>query len=61
MTYYTFHNVTVSIRAENGKQAYTKLCDMLVQNNDGDWYTDTFSEEDSQPRSTRELFPEPTI
>lgn len=56
MSTYTFQNVTISIEAENGKKAYSKLCDNLADNSI-DWHTDTFSENDGDMRETVELFP----
>lgn len=59
MPTYNFHNITVSIEAENGKDAYTKLCSKLDKLTGGEWSTDTFSTDDSlEEKSTRELFPE---
>lgn len=58
MRYYTFHNVTVSIRANSGKEAYTQLCNQLAKNG-GEWWADTYStEDDTGRRPIKELFPE---
>lgn len=56
LAYFTFHNVTVSIRAKTAKEAYTLLCEQLSAN-DGDWHTTTYAEDDGEIRSTEELFP----
>lgn len=56
MKYYTFFNLTASVRAEDGKEAYTKLCDVLDKL-DGDWHSSTYSEDDGEEKTTEELFP----
>ncbi|MFN3076877.1 MAG: hypothetical protein ABT940_08375 [Alphaproteobacteria bacterium] len=58
----TFHNVTITIVAENPKAAYTKLCDMfgtLVQNGELEYTTDTFttSKDQDTHRDSSEAFP----
>ncbi len=54
----TFHNVTISINADNSKKAYAKLCDVL-QTIDAEWTTDTYTDTDTaseEARETTELF-----
>jgi len=55
---FTFHNVRISIPSPNAKTAYTNLCNGLAAI-EGDWETDTYSQEDVEgERPTSELFPE---
>jgi len=60
LIYYTFHNVTVSVRAKDGKAAYTALCDLLATaERVVDFATDVYTVNDDQdPHSTTELFPD---
>ncbi len=56
---FTFHNVTVTLSASNGKEAYTNLCNAFASA-EVEWATHTYSEE-SEPdnvKSTAELFPD---
>lgn len=58
MQHVTFHNVTIAIRAKDGKAAYAALCNQLAKH-DWDWYSDTYTIEDGPVhRVTAELFPE---
>lgn len=62
MNTYTFHNVSVSIKANSGKQAYTRLCNLLANEGKGngaiDWQTRTFSVNDGEEIDTSEIFPD---
>lgn len=61
---YTFHNVTITVAAANGRAAYAQLCSRLHSSHPGvddvEYTTDSFSK-DSEPDlifSTERLFPE---
>jgi len=59
MRYFEFQNVRIGIRAKNGKEAYTKLCNALAGIH-ADFSTDTFTrtdKEDEKPQPTSKLFP----
>lgn len=58
----TFHNVTITIEAEDSKAAYTKLCEMfhpLVSKGELEYTTDFFTTDNTPDSSgdTSELFP----
>lgn len=44
---FTFYNVMITISAETGAEAYTKLCAALCTIERADFLTDTYSEEGS--------------
>lgn len=71
MKTFTFHNVEITVQAEDAKEAYKILCDAIavaLVDNKGivEYTTDTYSEcnvdvedgFDSTDRDTEELFPE---
>lgn len=54
----TFHNVLITIEAENPEEAYTKLCNMFGTLGETlEYTTDTFSSDGGITRETSELFP----
>jgi len=53
----TFYNVLITIRAENAKEAYKKLCDLL-NDPDVEYCTSTFTDlVNDEENSTEVLFP----
>jgi hypothetical protein len=56
---FTFYNVTITLLAEDGAQAYTKLCNGLAAMG-GEWTTDTYSTASGHEQPTTELFPPET-
>ena len=59
MQWFNFKNVSISIEAKTGQQAYTKLCDALDKIKGCEWSTDIYSIDDrDEDRATIELFPE---
>lgn len=57
---FIFYNVTIPVSANSAKEAYTKLCEMLKDA--GEYTTDTYTIvsdlEETDPKSTSELFPD---
>lgn len=54
----TFHNVTITVEAENPKDAYNLLCVLLGSRTDIEYTTDTFStRKGPMPKPTTKLFP----
>jgi hypothetical protein len=61
-----FRNVTITLRAESAKDAYTRLCDALRKLDGCDWDTDTYvvyprlpsdaDDAEAEERDTVELF-----
>ena len=60
MLKYTFHNVTISLYADNGKEAYNMLADALESLPVATWESDTYTATSSEPwgesHTTSELF-----
>lgn len=53
----TFNNLSISIQAEDPKKAYDKLCEVLKDNGIVDWYSDTYTVNDSEDeKPTEELW-----
>lgn len=53
----TFFHVTITVPAEDAKQAYTKLCEAFAAIG-GDWETDTFWNPSTRRiEDTEKLFP----
>lgn len=56
---FTFQNVTIVIEEENGKEAYTRLCNALNKIPGCEWWTSTYNEDGVEGEySTEQLFPE---
>lgn len=55
MLTYTFNNITITIKAENAKEAYETLADMLDQSEVFAWNSDTYTDNTGKTESTDEL------
>jgi len=59
MQYFNFQNVSISIEAKTGQEAYLKLCNALDTIKGCEWSTDTYTIDDrEESRPTSELFPD---